>query len=105
MDSEIPTLELQFVRDLWLGTLDTPFGIIELVVSGTPEAPNPAKLAALEAFLPTAVATIDRLRRKLSFRFLWHPIRLAVNNQNRVGVQFRNRLTGAQDQFLFADDA
>ncbi|WP_395737349.1 hypothetical protein [Prosthecobacter sp.] len=104
MNNETTTLQLQFVRGIWLGGFESPFGIIELVLEGTSDAPNPAQLAAIEAFLPTAAATIKRLRRKLLFGFLQCPIRFAVNNQNRVAVQFRNRINGSQGRLLFADE-
>jgi hypothetical protein len=104
MKTDPAAFRLQFVQGLWLGRLETRFGPIELILEGTLEAPDPAQQAALEAFLPTAVATIERLRRKLACGFLYRPIRLAVNTQNRVGVQFRNRLTGNQSQLLFAEE-
>jgi hypothetical protein len=104
MNPETATLRLQFVEGIWLGGLDTPDGIIEVLLDGTPEAPDRSQAAALQAFLPTVGATIKRLRRKLPFAFLYHPIRFAVNDQNRVGVQFRNRFTGSQTEVLFADE-
>ena len=35
---------------------------------------------------------------------LWRPIRFAVNNQGRLGLQFRHRLTGKQEGIFFADE-
>ena len=36
----------------------------------------------------------------MRFRFLYRPIRIAVNNEHRVGVQFRNQLTGNQSLLI-----
>jgi hypothetical protein len=35
---------------------------------------------------------------------LWRPIRLTVNDQGRLGIQFKHRLTGKQNVLLFADE-
>jgi hypothetical protein len=53
--------------------------------------------------MPNALETIGRLRDRLSFSFLWDPVRITVNNQNRVGVQFQRRLFSWRE-LLFADD-
>jgi hypothetical protein len=47
--------------------------------------------------------TIGRLRGRLSFWFLWDPVRIPVNDQNRLGVQFQRRLFSRRE-ILFADD-
>jgi len=53
--------------------------------------------------MPNALETIGRLRGRLSFSFLWDPVRITVNNQNRVGVQFQRRLFSRRE-ILFADE-
>ena len=105
MSTEIASPQLHFAHGLWLGRLDSPFGVMELVLDGTPDAPHPAQEAALNAFLPTAADTIDRLRGKLSLAFLYQPIRVAINNKDRVDIQFRNRIPGSQARLMFADEA
>src|SRR5262245_5684446 len=76
---------------LWVGTIPAPnrYGSMELVLGGTAEAPKAEHIAAIKAFMPNALETIGRLRGRLSFSFLWDPVRITVNTQNRVGVQFR----------------
>jgi len=95
---------LVFAHGLWLGTVASPFGPIELVVGGSKDAPNEQHIAALTEFLPRAGDIVHRLRRKLPLPFLWRPVRLAPNDQNRVGVQFQHRLLNRR-QLLFADEA
>lgn len=34
---------------------------------------------------------------------LWRPIRFAINDEGRLGLQFKHRLTGRQDGMFFAD--
>src|SRR5215469_11934726 len=70
---------------LWVGTIPAPnrYGSMELVLGGTAEAPKAEHVAAIEAFMPNALETIRRLHGRLSFSFLWDPVRIAVNNQNR----------------------
>jgi hypothetical protein len=53
--------------------------------------------------MPNALETIGRLRSCLSFSFLWDPVRIIVNNQNRVGVKFQRRLFSRRE-ILFADE-
>jgi len=64
-----------------------PVRVEELVLSGTAEAPKAEHIAAIESFMPNALETIGRLRDRLSFSFLWDPMRIAVNNQNRSVVR------------------
>ena len=90
---------------LWVGTIPAPnrYGSMELVLDGTAEAPKAEHIAAIEAFKPNALETIGRLHGRLSFSFLWDPVRITVNNQNRVGVQFQRRLFSRRE-ILFADE-
>jgi hypothetical protein len=39
----------------------------------------------------------------MRFGFLYRPIRIALNNENRIGVQFINKLTGKQVGMIFWD--
>jgi hypothetical protein len=90
---------------LWVGTIPAPnrYGSMELVLVGTAEAPKAEQVAAITAFMPTALETIGRLHRRFFFPFLWDPVRIAVNDQNRVGVQFQRRLFHC-GEILFADE-
>jgi hypothetical protein len=77
--------------------------MIELVLDGTPESPTEQCLAAIQAFLLDSGEKTERPRRKLRFSFLWRPVRLAPNSQNRVGVQFQHRILNRREM-LFADE-
>jgi hypothetical protein len=90
---------------LWVGTIPAPnrYGSMQLVLSGTAEAPKVEHIAAIQAFMPNALETIGRLHGRFLFSFLWDPVRVAVNNQNRVGVQFQRRLISRRE-ILFADE-
>jgi hypothetical protein len=101
-----PTAHLVHAEDgLWVIRIPASnrYGSMDLVLGGTAEAPNAEHLAAIEAFLPNALETIDRLRRRFLFPFLWDPVRIAVNDQNRVGVQFQRRFFH-RGEILFADE-
>jgi hypothetical protein len=90
---------------LWVGTIPAPnrYGSMELVLGGTAEAPKAEHIAAIEAFMPNVLETIAQLHGRLFFSFLWDPVRLAVHNQNRVGVQFQRRLLPRRE-ILSADE-
>ena len=90
---------------VWVGTIPAPnrYGSMELVLTGTAQAPKAEHLAAFEAFMLNAPETIGRLHRRFFFPFLWDPVRIAVNNQNRVGVQFQRRYFH-RGEILFADE-
>ncbi len=104
MDETSPSTGLTFKHGLWLGLIPSPYGAIELVLGGTREAPDEHELAAVQAFMPHAGDTVKRLRRKMRFWFLWRPVRLAVNNEHRVGIQFQHRLFKRRE-LLFADES
>jgi hypothetical protein len=95
MSQVLPCLRFEFVQGVWVSHLDSPFGAIEVVVDGAPGEPDAAQMVALEAFLPYAASRVIEIRRQLRLAFLYSPIRIAVNQKNLVGVQYRNRLTGA----------
>src|SRR5262245_9764632 len=97
------TSALQFVDGIWFGTIPSRYGEVEIILGGTPEAPDDKEVAALKAFLTSAGETVERLRGRLPLSFLWRPIRLAVNDQHRVGVQFQRRIIPGR-VLLFADE-
>jgi hypothetical protein len=92
MNCDPSVFNLRYERRLWLGTFESSFGPLDIVFEGKPDAPDPAKVEALLAFLPKATEIIERLRNRLPFPFLWHPIRITPNFHNRIGVQFRHRV-------------
>ena len=93
---------LRFVNGVWLGEIPSRYGTVELVLDGTADAPSPQHVAAIQAFMPKAGETIEGLRRQLPLAFLWRPVRVAPNSQNRVGIQFQRRILGGLEM-LFAD--
>ena len=94
---------LVWANGLWLGSISSSFGPLELVIDGTEDGPDEQHLAALRGFLSRAGDAVHKLRRKLPLSFLWCPVRLAPNDQNRVGVQFQHRLLNRRE-LLFADE-
>lgn len=94
---------LSFQNGLWLGIVPSQYGMIELVLSGTADKPNPDELVAVQAFMLHAGDSIARLRRKLRLPLLWRPIRIAPDNENRIGVQFQHRIFNRRE-LLFADE-
>ncbi len=97
-------IQLRFDGGLWLGAVSTKFGIVEVFFSGSEAGPDEKQVQAYRRFAEHLDANVARLRKKIFVGFLWHPIRIAINMENRVGVQFRNRLTGNQGK-LILDEA
>ncbi len=93
-------IELRFESGVWLGAVATRFGVLEVVVGGSQSAPDQSQHDALGRFQSALDDNIRRIRGEIRFSFLWRPIRIAVNNENRVGVQFRNRITGNQGKLI-----
>ena len=93
-------IDLRFESGVWIGTVSTRFGLLEVVVGGSQTAPDQVQLDALRRFQYALDDNIRQLWGEIRFGFLWRPIRLAVNNENRVGVQFRNRITGNQGRLI-----
>jgi hypothetical protein len=91
---------LSFVRGVWVGTVNTDFGTIELVLNGTADGPRPEQIEAVQAFMRRANATIADVRKQLRFPVLWKPIRLAPNSECRVGIQFQHRIFNRQEMLF-----
>jgi hypothetical protein len=90
-------------KGLWLAQIPTSYGAIELLC-GEGDSPDIKNILLIEQFFD---GSSDYLReiRSSAFRvpFLWRPIRLAVNSEGRLGVQFQHRLTGRQEGMFIAD--
>jgi hypothetical protein len=89
---------------LWIAHLVTRYGHAE-ILCGEGNEPDLKELLLVERFLDDSVDHISSVRRS-AFKMprLWRPIRFAVNNQGRLGLQFQHRLTGKQDGMFFADE-
>jgi hypothetical protein len=92
------------VGRLWIANLPTPYGDMELLC-GEGAEPDIRAILLIEQFFDGPVDHLAAVRRS-AFRmpFLWRPIRFAINNKGRLGVQFRHRLTGRQEGMFFADE-
>ena len=88
---------------MWLGDLCSDFGHLEVMLDGTPEAPSPKHVEAYRKFSINLMVNLRKVRRQLRLPFLYRPFRIAPNIENRVGVQFKNKITGKQVQMLFWD--
>ncbi len=98
---ELDRVSLHYAHCLWLGDILSPrFGHIEAVLNGNATAPNEGQVTALRRFLQDLDGNISRMRSQIRFGFLYRPIRIAPNMENRVGVQFRNRITGNQGTLI-----
>jgi len=89
-------LQFEWRRGVWVAPVETSYGIVEVMVGGTEKAPSQLQLAALDPFFPRASEITERTRKKLRLAFLYRLIRVTVNDRGKVGLQFRNRITGAQ---------
>jgi hypothetical protein len=100
MDLTSVVERLRYESGLWLAEVTTKLGIVEVFVDGSPEEPNRAQVEALRRFLLSSEESMTRLRRRLRFSVLYRPIRIAVTMENRVGIQFQNKITGAREHIL-----
>lgn len=89
---------------LWIADVPTRYGQMELLC-GEGDRPSIEALILLERFLNDPVCHLGSIRRS-AFRFpiLWRPIRFAINNEGRIGVQFKSLVTGKQVGMFFADE-
>ena len=95
-------LRFQYLDGIWVAQIATSFGPMEIIVGGKKDEPDAADLEAVEQFLHDATATLRRVRSQLPWGFLYRPIRIALNSEHRVGIQFRHRFTGSQAKLIFA---
>src|SRR5262245_5496273 len=89
----VDRMELRWNGGLWVGAVSTKFGLVEVLFGGSEAGPDEEQVQAYRRFAEDLDGSIARLKMQICFGFLWHPIRIAINDENRVGVQFRNRLT------------
>jgi hypothetical protein len=100
----LPVIQVVRDRRLWIAHLPTAYGRMELLC-GSGDEPDFQSLVLIERFLGGAKDHIGEVRRS-AFRLprLWRPIRFAINNDGRLGLQFKHRVTGKQDVLFFADE-
>jgi len=89
---------------LWIARVPTRYGDVE-AFCGEGGSPDTRSLLLVEQFLAGEIDHIAQVRRSaFGIPWLWRPIRLAINNQGRLGLQFMNRLSGRQEGMFFADE-
>ena len=101
MQPEINGIQLNNRKGLWFGDVPSKtYGNLEAVLDGTKDAPDPLQAEALRRFTQNIDANVNKLRSRLFLSFLFRPVRLAPNKKGKVGVQFRNILTGDQKKLV-----
>ena len=101
MSPEINGCPLTNRKGLWFGEIPSKtFGTLEAVLDGSKDAPDPLQAEALRRFTSDIDKNVTKLRSRLFLSFLFKPVRLAPNKKGRVGVQFRNILTGDQKKMV-----
>ena len=100
----MPQIPVEQYGTLWVAHVPTTYGRMELLC-GEGDAPDKDVLALVTRFLEGETDHIGATRKDV-FRtpILWRPIRFAVNNEGRLGLQFKHRITGRQDGMYFADE-
>ena len=89
---------------LWIAHVPTTYGNVELLC-GEGVSPDMRTVILVERFLDCAVDYVGAIRRSaFGIPILWRPIRFAINNEGRLGLQFKHRITGRQDGMFFADE-
>jgi len=101
MATEINGIPLNNRKGLWFGDVPSKaYGTIEAVLDGTKESPDPVQAEALRRFTTNIDENVNKLRGRLLLSFLFRPVRLSPNKKGKVGVQFRNILTGDQKKMV-----
>ena len=89
---------------LWLAHVPTTYGHMELLC-GEGTTPDMKTIVLVEQFLDGTADHIGAIRRSVfGIPIFWRPIRFAVNNEGRLGLQFKHRITGRQAGMFFADE-
>ena len=101
MGPEINGIPLAHRKGLWFADVPSKsYGTLEAVLDGSKDAPDPLQAEALRRFTKNIDENVSKLRSRLLLSFLFRPVRLAPNKRGKVGVQFRNILTGDQKKMI-----
>lgn len=99
--TEINGCPLTNRKGLWFAEFASKsYGTLEAVLDGSKEQPDPLQAEALRRFTKNIDENVNKLRGRLFLSFLFRPVRLAPNKKGKVGVQFRNILTGDQKKLV-----
>ncbi len=75
------------------------------LLCGESDKPDEKIVNFVEQFLGSGIDHIAAIRKDVfKIPILWRPIRFAVNNEGRLGIQFKHRITGNQKGMFFADE-
>jgi hypothetical protein len=75
------------------------------LLCGEGNEPDLKSIILIEQFFDGSEDYIATIRRSaLRMPRLWRPIRFAINNEGRLGLQFKHRITGKQEGMFFADE-
>jgi hypothetical protein len=88
---------------LWVAVVPSIWGPVEFLASGTRDKPDDGELVLIESFLQNARNRILGLRKRIPWGFLYRPIRIAINNEKRMGIQFQHKLFSAKRQLILED--
>ncbi len=95
MAAEINGIPLSNRKGLWFGEVASKtYGNLDVVLDGSKDEPDPMQAEALRRFTKNIDDNVNKLRSRLFLSFLFRPVRIAPNKRGKVGVQFRNILTG-----------
>lgn len=98
---EINGFPVSHRKGLWFAEIPSKsYGTLEAVLDGSKDTPDPLQAEALRRFTKDIDKNVNKLRSRLLFSFLYAPVRLAPNKKGKVGVQFRNILTGDQQKLV-----
>jgi hypothetical protein len=98
---EINGFPVSHRKGLWFAEFQSKsYGMLEAVLDGSKDTPDPLQAEALRRFTKDIDKNVNKLRKRLLFSFLYAPVRLAPNKKGKVGVQFRNILTGDQKKLI-----
>jgi hypothetical protein len=101
MAAEINGAPVTHRKGLWFVEIPSKsFGTLEAVLDGSKDEPDPLQAEALRRFTANIDENVNKLRSRLLLSFLFRPVRLSPNKKGKVGVQFRNILTGDQKKLV-----
>jgi hypothetical protein len=101
MEAEINGVPLVNRKGLWFGDIPSKaYGPLSAVLDGTKEAPDALQAEALRRFTKNIDENVNKLRSRLFLSFLFRPVKLAPNKRGKVGVQFKNILTGDENKVV-----
>ena len=98
---EIAGAQFNNEEGLWIAQISTDLGSMEVMLDGDDGGPSVGHADAFQRFAQDLKDNLLQVRKQVSMGFLYSPIRIAPNNENRVGVQFKNKITGKQIGMFF----